>query len=165
MLNKKAAMPSTVVFVFLTLVLVIATLSIFQISVIGFSTNFQDVGVLEEIYVRENILEYYLFTIGNDLLAEENLNEDSFKENFLLINSESNDDLERLQGKIAREEFLLVGNHFELIGNQSFVSEREGIYVYYISKLEVDFLDLESRYEPSSPGDYNVPDLTGDQLA
>ena len=139
MLNRRGSLP-VIVLVVLTLVLTSSTLLVFHLNFGKALDNVVGVGILEDVYVEENLAKYYVYIVGKDLLKDDKLGPESFKEEF---SKYSFDEvyLQSLQNRIAEDKFELDENGFILKdANVTFVGQTDlGVYVYHVSKIEVKF--------------------------
>lgn len=81
MRNKKGEI-SIVLLVLMTLVLVGATLFVFNINLGKFKTKITNVRVLEEVYVVENQINFYINEIMEETLKNNKNNKKDFIDNF-----------------------------------------------------------------------------------
>ncbi len=143
--QKKGALPSTVIFVILTLVLTISALGIYSTNFGKLNVEFQGPNTLEELNVRENLAKYYIFTIGSDLLSENLLTANNFKSNFLKLHFKEQF-LKDLQNTISEGKFKITGEKFELIGKGFlFKLENEKFKVNHFSNLKVRFINYSIK--------------------
>ena len=169
-MRNKTGSISVAVFVSLTVVLMIATLTSFVITNNELVSQVSDTKVINEFYIEENLAKFYLWSAGEIILdnAGDDLSQEDFKTS--LISSFSVYKFEK--ESLKRFQQLIVDGHFKveerpagfliLIGGWNLGGVRdiekdsiEFLVIKYNPKIEVyvgeDYLHLYQVYEDYNP--------------
>src|SRR3989344_6699859 len=117
MLNRRGDVPVTVL-VFLTVALLIGTLFIFATEGNPVKESIKDVGVLEELYIRESQIDFYLSVVSERAFEKsktQGISEEIFVNNFILELRSRELPYEELEGVDEENVFVgLEGNRLTL---------------------------------------------------
>lgn len=155
MLNLKRGSIEIVSFVLLTIALICFALFSYSVGENNIEVKIGANRLLESIYLEENLLKYQIFIVGNQLLKEDNLTNENFKEVFL---NSGIDPLYVTLLKPALDEgtFDVEKGYFYLTEKVEFsVDYPNFLKIDYAPDLKVSFLLTPFEEEVSQESDFD----------